>query len=154
MANELKFLRGSYTNWSGLTKKDANSFYIVEEQDGRYSFYLGEKLIADGLSKAMLAAEVSRAQGVESGLDTRLTALEGLMGGEGVGSIADQIKAAIEALDEEKTSTSADGFVTVKVTEVDGKLNAVVVTTNDDTHDVQYINNAIFQFPQDEDVEV
>ena len=131
MANELKFLRGSYTNWSGLTKKDANSFYIVEEQDGRYSFYLGEKLIADGLSKAMLAAEVSRAQGVESGLDTRLTALEGLMGGEGVGSIADQIKAAIEALDEEKTSTSADGFVTVKVTEVDGKLNAVVVTTND-----------------------
>ena len=130
MANELKFLRGSYTNWSGLTK-DEHSFYIVEEQDGRYSFYLGEKLIADGLSKAMLAAEVSRAQGVESGLDTRLTALEGLMGGEGVGSIADQIKAAIDALDEEKTSTSADGFVTVKVTEVDGKLNAVVVTTND-----------------------
>ena len=130
MANELKFLKGSYTNWSGLTK-DEHSFYIVEEQDGRYSFYLGEKLIADGLSKAMLAAEVSRAQGVESGLDTRLTALEGLMGGEGVGSVADQIKVAIEALDEEKTGTSADGFVTVKVTEVDGKLNAVVVTTND-----------------------
>ena len=130
MANELKFLKGSYTNWSGLTK-DAHSFYIVEEQDGRYSFYLGEKLIADGLSKAMLAAEVSRAQGAESGLDTRLTALEGLMGGEGVDSVADQIKAAIEALDEEKTGASADGFVTVKVTEVDGKLNEVVVTTND-----------------------
>ena len=130
MANELKFLKGSYTNWSGLTK-DEHSFYIVEEQDGRYSFYLGEKLIADGLSKAMLAAEVSRAQGVESGLDTRLTALEGLMGGEGTGSVADQIRVAIEALDEEKTGASADGFVTVKVTEVDGKLNAVVVTTND-----------------------
>ena len=130
MANELKFLKGSYTKWSSLTK-DEHSFYIVEEQDGRYSFYLGEKLIADGLSKAMLAAEVSRAQGVESGLDTRLTALEGLMGGEGVGSVADQIKVAIEALDEEKTGASADGFVTVKVTEVDGKLNAVVVTTND-----------------------
>ena len=130
MANELKFLRGSYTNWSGL-KKDAHSFYIVEEQDGRYSFYLGEKLIADGLSKAMLAAEVSRAQGVESGLDTRLTALEGLMGGEGVGSVADQIKAAIEALDNTVTGASADGLVTVKVTEVDGKLDTVVVTTND-----------------------
>lgn len=130
MANELKFLKGSYTNWSSLTK-DEHSFYIVEEQDGRYSFYLGEKLIADGLSKAMLAAEVSRAQGVESGLDTRLTALEGLMGGEGTGSVADQIQVAIEALDEEKTGASADGFVTVKVTEVDGKLNAVVVTTND-----------------------
>ena len=130
MANELKFLKGSYTNWSGLTK-DEHSFYIVEEQDGRYSFYLGEKLIADGLSKAMLAAEVSRAQGVESGLDTRLTALEGLMGGEGVGSVAAQIEAAIKALDKEVSGASADSLVTVQVTEVDGKLDTVVVTTND-----------------------
>ena len=130
MANELKFLKGSYTNWSGWTK-DEHSFYIVEEQGGRYSFYLGDKLIADGLSKAMLAAEVSRAEGAEKGLDTRIQALENLMGGEGVGSVANQIKAAIEALDEEKTGASEDGLVTVKVTEVDGKLNAVVVTTND-----------------------
>lgn len=34
------------------------------------------------------------------------------------------------------------------------KSKGVVVKTNDDTQDVQYINNAIFQFPQDEDVEV
>lgn len=34
------------------------------------------------------------------------------------------------------------------------KSKGVVVTTNDDTQDVQYINNAIFQFPQDEEIEV
>ena len=34
------------------------------------------------------------------------------------------------------------------------KSKGVVVTTNDDTQDVQYINNTIFQFPQDEEIEV
>ena len=34
------------------------------------------------------------------------------------------------------------------------KSKGVVVKTNDDTQDVQYINNAIFQFPQDEEIEV
>ena len=45
--SELKFLRGSYTNWADLTK-DANSFYIVEEQQGdelKLSLYLGEKFL-------------------------------------------------------------------------------------------------------------
>ena len=126
---ELKFLKGGRANWATLSK-DADSFYIVLEEDGRYSLYLGETLIADGLSKAMLASEVARAKGAEKGLADRLTVLEGLVGGEGTGSVADQIKAAIEALDEEKTGVSEDGFVTVKVTEVDGKLNAVVVTTS------------------------
>lgn len=34
------------------------------------------------------------------------------------------------------------------------KSKGIVVTTNDDTQDVQYINNAIFQFPKDEEIEV
>ena len=34
------------------------------------------------------------------------------------------------------------------------KSKGVVVKTNDDTQDVQYINNAIFQFPKDEEIEV
>lgn len=34
------------------------------------------------------------------------------------------------------------------------KSKGVVVTTNDDTQDVQYINNTIFQFPKDEEIEV
>ena len=34
MGNELKFLKGSYTNWLGLKTKDPDSFYIVKEEDG------------------------------------------------------------------------------------------------------------------------
>ena len=34
------------------------------------------------------------------------------------------------------------------------KSKGIVVKTNDDTQDVQYINNAIFQFPKDEEIEV
>ena len=34
------------------------------------------------------------------------------------------------------------------------KSKGVVVKTNDDTQDVQYINNAIFQFPKDEEIEI
>ena len=135
MANELKFLKGSYTNWSSLTK-DAHSFYIVEEQDGRFSLYLGEKFLCDGVSKADLATAVTNlvngaTEGYNTlgGLETKVKALESAVG-EG-GSVAAQIKAAIEALDAEKEGTSADGLVTVKVTEVDGKLDTVVVTTND-----------------------
>ena len=135
MANELKFLKGSYTNWSSLTK-DAHSFYIVEEQDGRFSLYLGEKFLCDGVSKADLATAVTNlvngaTEGYNTlgGLETKVKALESAVG-EG-GSVAAQIKAAIEALDAEKEGASADGLVTVKVTEVDGKLDTVVVTTND-----------------------
>ena len=135
MANELKFLKGSYTNWSGLTK-DEHSFYIVEEQDGRFSLYLGEKFLCDGVSKADLATAVTNlvngaTEGYNTlgGLETKVKALESAVG-EG-GSVAAQIKAAIEALDAEKEGASADGLVTVKVTEVDGKLDTVVVTTND-----------------------
>ena len=46
------------------------------------------------------------------------------------GSVADQIKTAVEALDAEVTSTDGSK-VTVKVTEVDGKITAVNVTESD-----------------------
>lgn len=57
-----------------------------------------------------------------------IAALETAVGAEG--SVAGQIKTAVEALDAEVTS--ADGSkVTVKVTEVDGKITAVNVTESD-----------------------
>lgn len=135
MANELKFLRGSYTNWSGITTKDAHSFYIVEEQDGRFSLYLGDKFLCDGVSKKNLADAVTNlvngaTDGYDTlgGLETKVKALETAVGTGG--SVAAKITAAIEALDADKTGASTDGLVTVKVTEVDGKLDTVVVTTN------------------------
>ena len=117
MANSLKFLKGTREGFGKLEAKDANSFYVVLEADNRYSLYLGSILIADGVSK-----------NVVDGLETRIQAIEDKVGTE---TVADQIKVAIEALDAEITGVSKDGFVSVKVTEVDGKLNDVVVTTND-----------------------
>lgn len=140
MANELKFLKGSYTNWSSLTK-DAHSFYIVEHRDEsdafvKYELYLGDKFLCDGVSKADLATAVTNlVNGAEEGyntlggLQTKVKVLETAVG-EG-GSVAAQITAAIEALDASLSDTSDDGLVTVQVTETDGKLTAVAVTTKD-----------------------
>mgnify|MGYP003290147894 CR=1 FL=1 len=125
--NELKFLKGQYTSYTGLTSKDENSFYVTMDDSRGYELWLGAQPIAAGKTLESLNNEITRATGVEKGLNDRLAALEGT----GTGSIADQIKDAIEALNAEKEGTSADGFVTVKVTEVAGKLNTVVVTTND-----------------------
>ena len=131
---ELKFLRGSYTGWTAFTK-DPDSFYIVEEQDGRFSLYLGEKFLCNGVSKADLATAVTNlVNGATEGydtlgdLETKVKALEAAVG-EG-GSVADKITAAIGDLDAEVTS--ADGtHVTVKVTEVDGVIAAVNVIESD-----------------------
>ena len=135
MAHELKFLRGSYTNWLSLTQKDPDSFYIVEEQDGRFSLYLGGKFLCDGVSKADLANEIADlVNGAGEGyntlgdLATKVKDLEDAVG-EG-GSVADKITDAINALNSEVSGESADKLVTVKVTEVNGKLNTVFVTTN------------------------
>ena len=149
MANELKFLRGSYTKWSSLAK-DANSFYIVEEQDGRFSLYLGDKFLCDGVSKADLTKAVTdlvngAGEGYNTlkGLETKVKTLEAAVG-EG-GSVAAQITAAIQNLDSEASGKSANELVTVKVTETDGKLTNVAVTTNDIAKDSELtaLKNAV-----------
>ena len=134
MANELKFLRGSYTKWSSI-EKEAHSFYIVEEKDGRLSLYLGDKFLCDGVSKADLTKAVSdlvngAGEGYNTlkGLETKVKTLEAAVGDGG--SVVDKINAAINALDNEVSGESADKLVTVKVTEVNGMLDTVVVTTN------------------------
>lgn len=150
MANELKFLRGSYTNWSTLQTKDANSFYIVEEKDGRLSLYLGEKFLCDGVSKADLTKAVSdlvNGAGKEYNtlgkLATKVQALEGVV--DTSSTVATQITNAINALDSVASGKSANELVTVKVTETDGKLTNVAVTTNDIAKDSELtaLKNAV-----------
>ena len=91
MAKELKFLKGLYTKWTGLTK-DADSFYIVEhrnESDAfvKYDLYLGDKFLCDGVSKADLATAVTNLVGGATGdyntlggLQTKVQALETAVG--------------------------------------------------------------------------
>ena len=63
--NELKFLRGAYSSYSGITAKDDNAFYVTIESVNDtdvYALWLGSHLIASGNTKAALEAEISRAK--------------------------------------------------------------------------------------------
>ena len=57
---EIKFLRGSSSNWNGVEPKIESYFYLVSNADSSIDLYLGEKLLAKGTSYAELTAEVSR----------------------------------------------------------------------------------------------
>ena len=80
----------------------------------------------------VVAAEKTRAEGVESGLDTRLKAVEDAVG-EG-GSVDTQITNAIAELDADVTSAEVETGkgLQVQVVEVDGKITTVNVTGNYD----------------------
>ena len=79
-----------------------------------------------------VAAEKSRAEGIEGGLETRLQAVEGAVG-QG-GSVDTQIDAKIAELDADVTSAEVEEGkgVRVQVVEADGKVTSVVVTGNYD----------------------
>ena len=87
--------------------------------------------IADYVAE-LVAAEESRAKGIESGLETRLQAVETAMG-EG-GSVETQINAAIAKLDADVTSDEVEEGkgLRVQVVEVDGVVTDVNVTGNFD----------------------
>lgn len=69
--NELKFLKGQYANYTGLTSKDANSFYVTTEvvnDKNVLALWLGADLIASGNTAAELQKEITRATNAEGQL--------------------------------------------------------------------------------------
>ena len=93
----LKFLKGSAEGYAAIEQKDANSFYVVENRNDEnvvtfYSLYLGDKLIADGVSKSDIAA-----------IEAKIQELEGKIGGN--------VSAQLEALKTEILGNVADGDV-------------------------------------------
>ena len=90
-----------------------------------------------GYIQEVVAAEKTRAEGVESGLDTRLKAVEEAIGED---SVATQITDAIAELDSDVTSAAVEAGkgVQVQVVETDGKITAVNVTGNyDEAYDAK-----------------
>lgn len=65
----------------------------------------------------------------EGSIKGRLKEVEDIIGSGG--AIDERIAAAVNALDSEVSHNSEDGKVSIAVTETDGKLTKVVVTTND-----------------------
>lgn len=75
-----------------------------------------------------IASDETKSANILASVQANTAALETLNGADTVaGSVAAQVKAAIEALDAEVEDVSGE-FVGVKITQVDGKLNSVVVT--------------------------
>lgn len=90
-----------------------------------------------GYIQEAVAAEKTRSEGVESGLDTRLKAVEEAIGED---SVATQIADAIAELDADVTSAAVEAGkgVQVQVVETDGKITAVNVTGNyDEAYDAK-----------------
>ena len=91
-----------------------------------------------GYVAELVAAEKSRAEEIEKDLDDRLKLVEAAVG-EG-GGVADQIKAAVEALDADVKSAEVETGkgIQVQVAEIDGKLTSVNVTGNfDESYDAK-----------------
>lgn len=85
-----------------------------------------------------VSAEKSRAEGVESGLDTRIKAVEDAIG-EG-GSVDTQIDNKIAGLDADVASAEVEAGkgLQVQVVEADGKITNVVVSGNyDETYEAK-----------------
>lgn len=91
-----------------------------------------------GYIQELVNAEKLRAEGIESGLETRLQAVEQSVG-EG-GSVDSQIDAKIADLDADITSAIVEEGegIQVQVVEVDGKVTSVAVTGNyDNSYDTK-----------------
>ena len=125
MLNNVKFLKGTAQSFGAIEVKDANTFYYIDDKDlylGSIKLSNGEDLAAailrvaanetaiGNISKDYLkasdktelsnaiAAEKSRAEGIEGGLNTRLAAVEGdyLKGAD-----KSELEEAIEKINEE-----------------------------------------------------
>jgi len=95
----------------------------------------GDGVVATGLHKKIedaVAAEATRATGVEGGLNTRVTALETSVGSN---SVASQITTAIGALDATVTQTAGTDGLALGLTQVDGVVTGISGSIAANTYD-------------------
>lgn len=137
LANEVKTRGEEITRVEGLISAEAQTARAAEQANAKAASdaaTLAQKGVDDAAAAALaVETEKGRAEGVESGLDTRLKAIEDKFG-SGEGSVDDLISNAIADLDATVgTQTIASGkHVAVEVIETDGKLTGVTVTENFD----------------------
>lgn len=137
LANEVKTRGEEITRVEGLISDEAQTARAAEQANAKAASdaaTLAQKGVDDAAAAALaVETEKGRAEGVESGLDTRLKAIEDKFG-SGEGSVDDLISNAIADLDATVgTQTIESGkHVAVEVVETDGKLTGVTVTENFD----------------------
>lgn len=91
----------------------------------------GDAVVATGLHKK-IEDETARATGVESGFATRIADLESQAG---TGSVAQQISAAIGALDANESQTAGTDGLALAVVETDGVITSISGSIAANTYD-------------------
>lgn len=91
----------------------------------------GDAVAATGLHKK-IEDETARATGVEGGFATRITALEAQAG---TGSVAEQISAAIGALDANESQTAGTDGLSLAVVQTDGVITSISGAIAANTYD-------------------
>lgn len=91
----------------------------------------GDAVAATGLHKK-IEDEITRATGVESGLDTRISTLESQAG---TGTVAEQIGAAIADLDANVSNTPGTDGLSLTVVQTDGVITSVSGSILANTYD-------------------
>ena len=141
MANDLVFLKGLSTAWSGVLK-DPNTFYVVQYgEDGsvtKYELYLGDKLIGDGTSidnvNTLLENYIKKGElpiassevlgGVKVGAGLTITP-EGVLSATG-GGVADSVDWNNITSKPETFKPEAHQHVTADITDLQDKLDGKV----------------------------
>lgn len=120
---------GDITRAETVAEADLSLNYAYMNADGTYGMakinvanFLRESEFGNGLQVNNGIVSVKKAEGSESFLT-----VDG--NGVKISGVQNAITTAIQALDIEKTGTSEDGKVSVTVTEADGKISGVTVTT-------------------------
>ena len=120
---------GDITKAETVAEADLSLNYAYMNADGTYGMakinvanFLRESEFGNGLQVNNGIVSVKKAEGSESFLT-----VDG--NGVKISGVQNAINNAIQALDIEKTGTSEDGKVSVTVTEADGKISGVTVTT-------------------------
>ena len=142
-------LAGDQLNIIGMTvgiQVDANHIEEYWYQGGTTQAHLVKKQMVDDIPASALAGDIPASK-LSSGVQTSLGKADTAYQKPGTGIPASDLASAVQtslgkadtavqpadiaALDGNPTGTSADGHVSVQVTEADGVVNAVNVTTND-----------------------
>lgn len=119
-----------------LTKVNANATAISDEAERAAGVEEDLQDAIDAINNAetgILKQAKDYADSLDTAMDTRVDALEAAVG-EG-GAVADQIKAAIEKLDAEKSQTAGADGLALNIVEVDGVITSISGSIAANTYD-------------------
>ena len=126
---EIKFLRGSSSNWNRVEPKIESYFYLVSNEDSSIDLYLGEKLLAKGTSYTELTAEVSRSVAEDERLANLINSLTTDVEGD-ISSAVTNLQSLIQA--EQSRAEGQEAAIRTEFANADSALSERIKAIEDD----------------------